>query len=452
MSKMDDHHDTPLFPLPFPTELFHIIWSCMSPSQARESRLCCKTFANIGACYGFAEITFCFCQPDFDKLRHIASHPTLSKKVKGLTCEIAKFYTLPGTFPLNFEEYMEEAADYSNQDRVMSYKKNWIPDGAFNNAPIREEDILENFEQYERTFEDHRSILEDGCDLFKEVLPKFTNLKQLVLDNRPTTRILPFDGLLAPTTPSTYADGQLSAIMGGLRNPGIKLRSIRGIELDPRTIDLYLFDDLGPVRDRLTSIELEFKTEAEDVEDADEPDEPPAGSGYDVMETRRQTDAGRIAECLRDSPGLESMSITFTSYLDDEVGFPAGLSHVIPPGFKWNDLREVRLQYIEMERQDLFTFLQLHRETLRTIRLDDIKLTSTSWVKLLRQMKQTLQLQKIHIAGHLCGKFEEGEDGFDEGYDEVEQEWWVEDPLCQRLADWFLHNEDFPLIPFRRIV
>ncbi|KAI0481366.1 hypothetical protein GGR56DRAFT_316430 [Xylariaceae sp. FL0804] len=68
----------------FPPELLRECFTYLTPSEARQARLCCKRFALEGACHGFNRIIVSQCSADFVKLRAIADHPVISKVVKTL--------------------------------------------------------------------------------------------------------------------------------------------------------------------------------------------------------------------------------------------------------------------------------------------------------------------------------------------------------------------------------
>ncbi|KAK3312525.1 hypothetical protein B0H66DRAFT_596060 [Apodospora peruviana] len=137
----------------------------------------------------------------------------------------------------------------------------------------------------------------------------------------------------------------------------------------------------------LTSIALNFDTAVEDGSPERE------RSATDVAECREVLQGGPLREFLAALPNLKILSIG---------------SH-IQPGHKWPKLVLLRLYTMEITKKGWLDVLDLHKDTLAVVELHDIKLEE-SWLVLLPEMGELLDLDGALISGALHGRNEEGEE------------------------------------------
>ncbi|KAI0002799.1 hypothetical protein F4779DRAFT_602821 [Xylariaceae sp. FL0662B] len=447
-----------------PPEVLHLICSYFSPSEARSLRLCCKTFADIGACYGFGTITFYLCRADFKKLHAIAQHPIISKHVKSLIYNAAMLEEPAKTL----EQYIDKTRSVVYRRQVEMCDKNWLPDSAllqepydrYSCAPISAGDIQENYSHYMSMIRDQRRILSTKQDflLLKEAIPKLTNLQSIMLTNGdwyldPTNIPSPFDAFFCYSLYSHEPHGvrQMEAIFHGLADSGIQLHSLYAGTLDICLIRPTFFDQILATCSHLKSIDLAFDTI-----------DPEVTLGADetrlIVAARESTDTGIIATFLRKLPDLVKLSIGFTAAEDMGMTYPASLSNIISPGFKWRQLHHLSLAAVETERHELLAFFILHQPTLKTVFMRDCRLISTSWTRLLKQMKWILKLKDIRLSGRIQGKVEVEDDySVPTVVGETEECWWLGDPeidhepvLPAKLSAWFLHDDEpYPLTHYQ---
>ncbi|KAI1503773.1 hypothetical protein F5X99DRAFT_417045 [Biscogniauxia marginata] len=448
-----------------PPELVHQIFSHLSPSDARSLRLCCKALANIGAHWGFRTISFYLCRADFKKLYEVAHHPIIRNHVKSLVYHAANLEEPVKTL----DEYIEETKSSFSRRRVESCAENWLPAGvllkehpqnctAYDLDPISPADISENYAQYVRAMEEQRRILSTKQDfiLLKEVIPKLTQLQTIFISNDGWQSIphdsSPFDPFFVCSGSSHQPHGarQTAAVLHGLKDSGVALASFGAGTIDVSLVNQSFLDEILEACNGLKSIDLIF-----DTIDIEAP-MLALNTTAIVDRARHQTETGIIAEFLKAIPSLTDISIGFTMASEMPLRYPSTLSNIITDGFKWKNLRRIRLFAIESERQDLMAFFELHKETLRSVELRDCRLITTSWTRLLRQMKNMLRLDHISLTDLIYGMVESEEDyppalpPPDAG--STRECWWLGDPsiesgpcLANDLASWYLHDGPFPL-------
>ncbi|KAI1209369.1 uncharacterized protein F4807DRAFT_91619 [Annulohypoxylon truncatum] len=442
--------------LPFPPDIFLRICSFLSPSDARSLRLCCKTLANIGARYGFRNITLYVNKSDFDMLRAFSRHPVISKNIRTLTYMPETL--LRETHPLYYsiQEYANfSASNYYMTKRVKKSKQNWLPNGALDNLPISIEDIQENYRHYMITAQEQFQIVDGKEDfaLLKEVLPKLTSLEGIYVGSSPYKRRY-FSPFFAWTMDPSY-ELPVQAIMYGLSGSGLRLRRLEIDGLLPSILNTGFLQQLSPSCKYLKSIDLLIEEDTEDYDEVFRVDP--------IFEkTRHEKEPGALAKFLKALPNLEEIDITWDT--DDwEARYP--LREVIYPGSRWSNLRDINLHKIRTERQELIAFFTQHRLTLQKVSIGYCVLESTSCRILLCQMKEILKLTDICIYNIMEGRFENGEDNtgfiyvpnrlsdpFRQECDPFGQEWWFSDPpdpecLGTKVADWFLRDAPCPLVP-----
>ncbi|KAI1137822.1 hypothetical protein F5Y05DRAFT_386496 [Hypoxylon sp. FL0543] len=454
--------------LALPAEIFVKVCSHLTPSEGRGLRLCCKELAFKGAHHCFQEIVFHLYRPDFDRLRALANHPIIGKNIKSLYYEAASIID-HGTDPyldvvdprnpefdpyLDLDTYLWRSENPSFRRRVKRSKENWLPNGAFDHNPIRDQDIAENYHQYKLAVDQQMQILWNREDfaLFEEIIPRLTGLKKITVNQGPPEHRSPYDCFFKAIGSHT-GPKQLRSVIHGLRGTNIQLHGLCSKSLPVTLINAPLFNQIAMCCKELRSISLNIP--GEDLSDWD------TGENQILYrDTRRIIDTQIIPECLKGLSKLEVISVTFgvqeARHLPNR--YPGSLRGLIPLGYLWRSLRQVELAFVETERHDLCNLFEMHERTMKVIRLHCCKLTSTSWLRLLHQMKRRLRLSDVCISGRVVGQFEAGEDS--NGYlpannDDDVQNWWLGNPetmtpgpsLTADLTAWFLHNAPCPLVP-----
>ncbi|KAI0015904.1 hypothetical protein F4780DRAFT_37933 [Xylariomycetidae sp. FL0641] len=457
-----------------PVELLHLIFASLPAAEARSLRLCCKAFAAVGACYGFREIVFFSDRNNFRKLWAICEHPVISKYVRAF---IYHTVTLEGAEEdegaLQFEEYYAASQNHLSRLIVEMAEPNWLPESALGDpraSPTSSpsssalpgqphysaEDIAVNYSQYLQAYRDQCQVFRKYEDytIFNAALPRLPQLQQVVLTDlqtfdRPTCFSCPFDAFFSDLESSIYRSTH--TIFHVLRNHSLPLTCLSIGMLYQQQIDPDFFDDISTFCRSLKSIDLLFFAS------------PP-------QETRLLTDTGVIAAFLTSRHNLTGISIGFTNlrarYWEDGAHpptvfhYPAVLSSIISPGFKWSGLRHVELRGIESERGQLSAFFKLHRDTLRSIVLRDCRLVDESWTRLFWWMKQNLRLTQFTLSGVMVGAVEDPVDypltplvlpapeALDFGGHPPDMDSLVNylgSRLRGDLSAWYFDNEPFPI-------
>ncbi|KAI1417063.1 hypothetical protein F5Y13DRAFT_204421 [Hypoxylon sp. FL1857] len=453
-----------------PLEIFLLVCSHLSPTEARSLRLCCKHLAYIGACHLFREIVVHLYKPSLANLRALADHPIISKNIKTLFYEAGSLVFNNGDpyddlvhpedsfSPSDYWDYWCTTEISRDRQRVYDSKNNWLPSGAFEHDPITYGDLKENYGQYVDAVRNQAQISWDGEDfsLFEEVIPKLEGLKEIIVNHGRPDHPSPYDCFFKQPG-SQVNSRQLQAVLFGLSGTEIQLHSLCAMRLSSNIINAPFFNQMAISCKELKAISLDFRTRVNWVDEFYIPTYPLC-----IQDTRRMVDTGVIRLFLTQLSNLERLSLGFDPesprwLLVNEM-YPASLRSLVPPTFLWKNLREVQLSYVETQRQELFNFFERHRSTLKVVRLNHCKLTTTSWIKLLWQMKGALDLGDICISGRLLGQFESEEDhtGFEyDPHTPVRQDWWLGVPktttqdssLTDDITAWFLHDAPFPLVP-----
>ncbi|RYO88819.1 hypothetical protein DL766_010250 [Monosporascus sp. MC13-8B] len=410
---------------------------------SRKIRFCCKALADVGAAYGFEEIAFYLWKADFKKLRAIARHPTIRRHVKTLIYMAANL----NEQPISLEEYIEYTTRGTYRQKVERCNPNWLPDAvpkveswALDQVPLSVEDVRENYRHYVMAIEEQRQMLSgrEDFDVLREVFPRLPSLRSIVMENH--CSVFPvfyreeksafnvfFDYSMQPLDPEGVR--QMDAIMHGLAGSDIHFEVLTAGYLHLSLIDKRFFDEIIAHCGGLKSIDLMFSSADTDATIYDDE------TKYIAM-ARQFTAKGVMASFLSAMPQLNSFSIGSQTSLSNRLFYPAAFRDI-------------------SERQEMLDFFELHKDTLRSVYLRDIRLGKTSWTRLLRRMKENLRLDDIRICSWLHGKVEDKNDYERPARGETRakfENWWLGDPeidrnrwLSEDLTDWFLGDRPYPL-------
>ena len=461
-----------------PREILDLIYSNLDAAEARSSRVCCKTLADVGARHGFRQITFFLCRQDFQRLRDIAQHEIIRGQVRFL---VYVADNLPA-HPKSLAQYLNKTKNYVYRTRVEASTNNLLPPqallsgpprapGSIKTEPIEAHHIQDNYRQYVAAVAEQREILSTREDfaLLKGVLPRLTNLREISMRNAgwgmDSDRYRsPFDGFFDYTMCSLAPEGarQMDAVLHGLEGSGLQLNKLGAGSLNVDLIDKSFFDKIARSCGKgLERIQLCFDSLDGNASIFDD-------DTSEILMARHMTETGVLANFLKQLSNLTELSIEFTASSLRETLYPAALGNIILSGFQWHRLRELSLMVIETERTELLAVFRLHRETLRYICIRDCRLATTSWTRLFKQMKEILELEDIYVHGTLEGKIEDEQDypsindvdddeaaddeGSTDAANDVEK-WWLGAPdlepdysLSHGIADWFLRGKAYPLV------
>ncbi|KAI0131858.1 hypothetical protein BJ170DRAFT_591840 [Xylariales sp. AK1849] len=209
----------------------------------------------------------------------------------------------------------------------------------------------------------------------------------------------PYDGCARGASYVNDPEGclQLEAQLEALAHHNIPIEHLRAgtlswrfFERDPKYL-LRLFKPLA----KLTYIDLVLTTRLdENLNDID----------GDNRKCRQSLRNGIIKDLLATMPDLETLVFAIRPICQTWIVERA-----------WIMLSELELSGIECDRRSLTKFLERHKETLRTICLQDIHLAKGSWKRLLPDIRSKLYLHDACICGRLTGCAED-ETSLDEAW------------------------------------
>ncbi|KAJ8110416.1 hypothetical protein ONZ43_g5874 [Nemania bipapillata] len=385
-----------------PPEIVYIICSQLGNDDIRNFRLVNKLFAEVGAAYMLPHVSFYMRQKELDRLEAISLHPIFSKHVISLT-----YY--PETVASPKFTLCEFLRDHQKRMR-------W--NGTLRASPRQ---LLAQYKQYTDIVDEQGKLIKKQKDtsVLKAVLPRFPKLEAVVM----STGQWRFDpGLCVrrkspfPEFPGhgymndSFPEGkrQLDALLMANAHSPCAFTSLRAGTLHWRFFKRterelrLMFQPLAG----LTSIDLSIGIE------------PPIRirEANSHRKCQRLLARGVIRNILKNLLQLQSLRIEIENPEEKEDGKGAALRDIIEPGFRWPNLKDVTLCGIESNRAELMSVFMLHRDTLRRLCLRDIDLISTSWRKLLPDIRKNLCLEDACICGQIYGQTED-EDEMQEGWE-----------------------------------
>lgn len=360
-----------------------------------------------------------------------------------------------------------------------------------NRPPKPLAEVKESYREYKRVHQAQEEIIREERDyeILKEVVGKMTNLKEVMVSSDFEFRLgslgsssssssygghggsgtkdcrTPFDKLDC----LTQLDGEkgqegvrhLRAIMMAVKEAGIELKSLcAGLihwSFFNEALGNFGFHSMGNLLANLTRFELlVLPGPSQDPEDFQHADAIEMNNmSIDVMEEifrcQELMRKGVIRNLVKGMPNLEILSIGFMDHAEDnDFIFPARLQDVIPLNHTFPNLESLKLEGLETERQELTDFVVKHKDSLMKLELRDMRLVTTSWRKLLPELRYELKtelMEEVSIYGMALGMGEEDDD------QELE-EWFMGDPedhgateLATRVQKYFMDTSmgDCPL-------
>ncbi|KAI1146419.1 hypothetical protein F4825DRAFT_456515 [Nemania diffusa] len=396
-----------------PPEIVYVICSRLEIDDILNFRLVNKLFADVGATYMLPNVTFYMHQEELDRLAAISLHPIFSKHVISLT-HYAETVVSP---KVTWAEFLR---DHPRRIR-------W--NGKLREAPHQ---LLAQYKKYSDAVDEQDEFMkkQKDTDVLKEVLPRFPKLQTVEMaaghwyceKRYRVRRKTPFPEFFKQSYMSDiYPEGKrpLDALLIAnahspcvFTNLCVKALHWRFFKRNEQELT-YMFKPLSG----LTYLDLAISVEPTDERIRD---------GNSRRKCQRVLARGGIRKILKYMPQLESLRVAIESPEDEEQGKGAWLGDVIEPGFRWGNLKTLMLGGIASNRTELMKVLMLHKRTLRSLCLQDVTLTSTSWRKLLPDIRNNLSLEEACICGEIDGEFEDADD-MQEAWDDPMEYWDLSD-------------------------
>ncbi|KAH8678335.1 hypothetical protein BX600DRAFT_148728 [Xylariales sp. PMI_506] len=417
-------------------EILHIICSYLKLEDQRRFRLCCRAFAAVGACYAFRKVIFYLHQRDFDMLRSLSLNENAANNVHTLVYVGSVLSEAKVAFS-EFEDVYKKARAVDKAMARLLPKSLRPPQG----AAVRPEML---YQWYESQIERQKVILKQGLDFefIREAVARFPALRSVIMSTGELYHVgnrTPFDGCVATIGDYIEPVGcrHLDALLSAVAGTGIRLQSLQAglfswkfFQKDSATLSRAL----APCRD-LTSLELSFNT------GVDEDTAHSAEATAEIAACRAVMRSGLVREFVASLANLETLSLDLAWYHGTH-GFRVSLDDLIIPRHRWENLENLSLRNIITDRQELMSVFKKHRDTLKSLELEDIRLRKTSWLILLPQIRKTLDLEGAFLCGELYGRGEEvtEDELFDLGTPESDP-----NPLRDAIADYLIDGGRFPM-------
>lgn len=390
-----------------PSEIVHIIASLLDVHSLCHFRLVSKSLAAIGAAHLLPEVTFEAHEQELERLRAISEHPVLARHVRSLLYFGVRLRHPPGSF-------REFAREYRSQ-RTIGYATQMGYERA--HANISRARFEEGYRKYVAVVENQYRVLAEQADVavLREVLPRFTGLRQLTMSDvekfhpqRLRRRKTPSEATVNMAdllSDRLNGDRQLEALLlANNESAKCEIESLRAGLLH------WKFFDRSPVElkqlfgspSKLKRLELIVSIEGQ-------------GGTPDISQFEDMMAKGGVRDALSSMADLETLVANFTCYVkQDFLGSKVVLNYLIQPGHRWRNLQHLVLAGVNCSRQELMSVLQLRKDTLQDLCLQDTDLKSTSWRELLPWIRNNMNLFNVCICGHVLGQSEGDGDGHEE--------------------------------------
>lgn len=381
-------------------EILHVVCTFLDIENILRFRMVSRAFAEIGAAYMLPEVSFYMFDGEFERLRAIAAHPIIAKHVRSLTyfAEVMDNEIVP------INEFIREHR--RNQVNNMA---NFLRTDSLNER-LTLPQIQRAYKEYENIMKKQEKILDSHTDVecLKEVIPKFTNLRQATMSSghefyegrRDVRKIRDSPFKLSPLWPGSdlQPEGKrhLNSLIAALISSNCQLESFRA-----GVIDWKFFKNFTDIPDKLTDT-LKYLKRIELAIDAD-----PQENVSSIARCRRVMETGIIRKLLKPLEHLEVLHVTLYPVEWAEEEWPAAMEDIIAANHKWPNLKELVLGGFITNRHDLMRFLVEHKGTLKRLCLRDLSIGETSWWNFLPEIRNQLNLEDSCICGDIVGNSED---------------------------------------------
>ncbi|KAI1261559.1 hypothetical protein F5Y18DRAFT_401637 [Xylariaceae sp. FL1019] len=380
-----------------PPEIVYVIVSFLDIDSLQSVRLVNRKLAEIGAAYMLPEVTFYMHSEELARLQAIAQHPVFSKHVRSLT----------------YSGHALDSPKVSWREFLRDYKLELRWNSRLKKLNYHPNQLLAEYNKYCDAAAEQDLIMNSEADiaLLKDILPRFPKLESMTMSSggrfyegshHNTKRHKPLDDILRGSAfHSLDPEGSrpLEALLVANAEARCTLKSFRAGFLHwkffkrPEWVLRRMFTPLA----NLTSIEISISLDSGDEETDEFHDHD------SLVKCQRVMAKGSLRHMLRSMPQLQTICVEFLDMDVDELTKGAALADIIAPGFHWPQLQELALGGLSCDRKELMDCLTLHKDTLRILCLRDMALKSTSWCKLLPDIRRKMDLADACICGVLYG-------------------------------------------------
>ena len=419
------------FPLAYlPNEIIHMVFEQLTYRYQQRDiarlRLVCKRFADVGNFYLLSEAHLFFKPSQFELLRQISEHPTVSKTVNTLFYEADTLehydsmqewkqnICTPGWIHDLSPRGLDPPPPTASERERRAYKRNL--DKTMHGPKFTHSNTL-----LRRAYDAYAGYLADqevmrlhdyNGGVLKDAMAKMPNLKTIemstecCLNNGRSTRMEKAfkDGLSSP-----YGDrqgeegcgvGQLRSLLLAAYAAGLKLETLSAGNVDWRFFiesskqDIEVLRKMRRALRSIRTLKLYISTSSEYDDDTYFDDL----SHVMVPECAKYLhETSNLKDFVTATRDLERLDLNFDC---DNPCHPATLCDAVG-NFRWHSLRVAAFAYISANEDCLAQFFERHAGTLRKIRLDSFLLTTGSWPSLLQRARKALKLEQAALSGKL---------------------------------------------------
>ncbi|KAI4603829.1 hypothetical protein KJ359_003649 [Pestalotiopsis sp. 9143b] len=380
-------------------EIIHIVVSFMELKDRLQFRLVNKNFAFIGRAHVLEEICMSIHSRHLAKMRAVAEESHLARNVRHLIYESRCL----NPHPSSFKSYASEYDMWQQLQRLHPDDKHFQLKPTFS-----AEQLQQSYQRYLDETKAQASSWARHADYacLAQVMPSFCNLRKVTMscDNhfnshrRGTSSVYDDDAHIADYDYDPEGARQFEALLDALGLHEMKIAELQAGMMDWRFFDKeperleQLYEPLAS----LTSIDLVLTVATDDEGGASE---------SETAECRDVLKKGQIGDLFKSSPSLQLLNFSIQGDLF-ELQPAASLHWVIPSGHVWPNLREVLLEGIDCSRAAVWSFLELHKDTLVDFAFGEVVLNG-SWEKFLADIRSKLYLHDVLIYGRIVGHSED---------------------------------------------
>ncbi|KAK1753309.1 hypothetical protein QBC47DRAFT_431781 [Echria macrotheca] len=411
-----------------PVEMLCAILDELTLSDVRNLRLVNRAIGEVASSIAFKDVWFILRKNDFDMVRAIANNPSCAAHTTRLAYLVHMFNHQRETLA-QFAQVIRQYED------VHARRYKLRPDLFATPKPKKTDaEIQDYYRRYVRLYEEQEEILSNDHDfaLMEEVVSKFPNLRSILVEDdsyfdstefRAAGPRFVVRSMVASDDNFDFGDDltdaysgvqddraaattrNLRAVLKGVEKAGIQLQSIHTGALQIEILDKKQFGlhSMPPrLLENLTTLNLMLLAVGErtDVEASSGMLEHAPMVAYarsHLARCRALTRRATLRQTLEKMPNLVDLSIELLEMagrpskpswqMPWDLPSPAFLKDVILVDRFWPKLKRLVIKNVETDHPELLAFLVRHKASLETLKLDNIRLTSTSWRSLLPDMK-----------------------------------------------------------------
>ena len=363
-----------------PSELIHMVFTYLEPTEAAAFRLVGRVVAEIGLQYLVPTAYLALNEESYDRLLAIAEHPVVSKYVVRL-------------------EYESEGLTLVDRDQWCNMWRN------FDRKSVRQIPLLNTrqtskaFDRAWLMYEKYHASQERGQQAqcfpqkIAEAMKQLPNLRTIFASaHRAYWRysaeirgLLPTYHLLRyhPLGRSSIAD-TTSSILSAAESVDLRCQHFLS-----QSINLQIFGQINNNLAFLKKSMLHLKT---------------MNLNFMLLQRGREEADILVKGCMLDfvtsAPNLQHLSLDFTmmNYSHADIPFDQ-----IIGGFYWPSLKAVSLVSLCLHEYELWHFFGRHARTLKHVSLEDMRLSEGSWPRTFQEMRRIFafgqQLNTCRLSG-----------------------------------------------------